>query len=105
MSFCVLNRKENIIIEKSEELYQSLTKQGLEVLMDDRDEKPGSQFADADLMGIPFRIILSPKTYAEGCVELKYRDNRSEPRKVKLEETENILLSEIKDEYRKYNSL
>lgn len=103
--FCVLNRKENIIIEKSEELYQSLTKQGLEVLMDDRDEKPGSQFADADLMGIPFRIILSPKTYAEGCVELKYRDNRSEPRKVKLEEIENILLSEIKDEYRKYNSL
>jgi prolyl-tRNA synthetase len=103
--FCVLNRKENIILQKSEELYHNLTKQGIEVLIDDRDEKPGSQFADADLIGIPYRIILSPKTYAEGCVELKYRDNRTEPRKVKFEEIENILKSEILEEYKKYNSL
>jgi prolyl-tRNA synthetase len=102
---CVLNRKENIILEKSEELYQSLTKQGIQVLIDDRDEKPGSQFADADLMGIPFRLILSPKTYAEGCVELKYRDNRTEPRKVKFEEIENVLKFEIVEEYKKYNSV
>ncbi|APJ04760.1 proline--tRNA ligase [Silvanigrella aquatica] len=102
---CVLNRKESIIQEKSEELYIKLTKQGIEVLIDDRDEKPGSQFADADLFGIPFRIILSPKTFAEGCVELKYRDNRIEPRKIKLEEIGNVLLTEIKDEYKKYNNV
>lgn len=103
--FCVLNRKEKIVLEKSEELYKNLTKQGVQVLIDDRDEKPGSQFADADLMGIPFRIILSPKTFAEGCVELKYRDNRLEPRKVKLEEIETVLKSEIIEEYKKYNSI
>lgn len=103
--FCVLNRKENSIHDKSEEIYRKLTKAGIQVLIDDRDEKPGSQFADADLLGIPFRIIISPKTFDEGCIELKYRDNRSLPRKIKFENIEEILKSELADEYVKYNTL
>ena len=59
----------------------------------------------ADLFGIPFRVILSPKTLAEGCVELKYRDNRMEARKIKTDEIVKVLMEEIKDEYAKYNSV
>jgi prolyl-tRNA synthetase len=100
--FCVLNKKEQNIFNTSEEIYKKLCDQKIQVLIDDRDEKPGSQFADADLIGVPFRIILSPKTFAENCVELKYRDNRAETRKVKIDEIVKVLMQEIEDEYKKY---
>lgn len=48
--------------EKAEELYQSLTKSGIEVLWDDRPISPGEKFADADLIGIPVRLVVSAKT-------------------------------------------
>ncbi|WP_186647959.1 proline--tRNA ligase [Fluviispira vulneris] len=102
---CALNRKEEIVSEESEKLYKTLSGLGYEVLFDDRDEKPGSQFADADLIGIPYRIIVSPKTLAEGCVELKYRDNRMEARKIKVTEIIDVLKSEIVAEYKNYNNV
>ncbi|MES2616038.1 MAG: proline--tRNA ligase [Bdellovibrionota bacterium] len=100
---CVLNKKEGDVSQKSEDIYAQLKEKNIDVLIDDRDEKPGSQFADADLFGIPFRVILSPKTLAENSVELKYRDNRAEPRKVKLEDIVAVLNNEIKSEYKKYH--
>jgi prolyl-tRNA synthetase len=54
-------------------LYLDLQEAGVKVLYDDRDERPGSKFADADLMGIPYRIVISPKTLEENSVELKSR--------------------------------
>ena len=54
------------------ELYQAFQKAGIEVLMDDRDERAGVKFKDADLIGIPLRITLG-KTLAEGLVEYKIR--------------------------------
>ena len=59
--------------EKSERLYAELTAAGLEVLLDDRDERPGVKFKDADLIGIPFRIVLGPRALAKGCVEFVVR--------------------------------
>jgi prolyl-tRNA synthetase len=47
---------------------------GIEVLLDDRDKKAGPMFADADLIGIPYRIVVSPKGLADGQVEVKSRD-------------------------------
>ena len=47
---------------------------GLEVLYDDRDDSPGVKFADADLIGIPFRLTVSARTVKENAVELKRRD-------------------------------
>ncbi len=99
---CVLNKKDVSVAEESEKLYQELKKLNIDVLFDDRDEKPGSQFADADLIGVPFRLILSPKTLAENSVELKYRDKRCEPRKIPLSEVIAILQNEISEEYKKY---
>jgi prolyl-tRNA synthetase len=55
------------------DLYQALTNSGIEVLYDDRDVRPGEKFADADLMGIPYRIVVSEKTLASGQYEVKSR--------------------------------
>ncbi len=59
--------------EHAEALYQGLTRAGIEVLYDDRDARPGEKFADADLMGIPYRVVVSEKTIASGRYEVKAR--------------------------------
>ena len=55
------------------ELYEELKAQGIDVLYDDRDTRPGDKFADADLMGIPYRLVISARTLADSQVELKSR--------------------------------
>jgi prolyl-tRNA synthetase len=55
------------------DLYLALQGAGVDVLYDDRDERPGAKFAGADLIGIPWQIVVGPKGLAEGKVELKRR--------------------------------
>ncbi len=55
------------------DLYQTLTKQGFEVLYDDRDERPGVKFSNMDLIGIPTQIIMGNRTLEQGTVEIKNR--------------------------------
>ncbi|HBR30065.1 MAG TPA: proline--tRNA ligase [Firmicutes bacterium] len=57
----------------AEEIYQELSAAGVEVLFDDRDERPGVKFKDADLIGIPLRLTVGPKSLAQGEVEVKVR--------------------------------
>jgi prolyl-tRNA synthetase len=57
----------------SERLYRELAAAGRDVLYDDRDERPGGKFATADLIGVPWQILIGPKGLAEGRVELKHR--------------------------------
>ena len=57
----------------AEKLYQELTQQGVDVLLDDREERPGVLFADMDLIGIPHRIVLSDRGLAAGNAEYKAR--------------------------------
>jgi prolyl-tRNA synthetase len=54
-------------------LYRELSAAGRDVLYDDRDERPGAKFATADLIGIPWQLVVGPKGLAEGQVELKHR--------------------------------
>ena len=54
-------------------LYKALTSRGMDVLYDDRDERPGTKFATADLIGSPWQILVGPKGLAEGKIELKRR--------------------------------
>ncbi len=61
------------IMTLAEKLYADLTAQGVEVLLDDRDDRPGVKFKDADLIGIPIRIGLGEKSLANGEVEIKRR--------------------------------
>ena len=69
-----LNQNQPEVREKCESLYKELQAQGIDVLYDDRSEKAGFMFADADLLGIPIRIVVSPKTLAQSSVEFKHRD-------------------------------
>lgn len=57
----------------SQDLYQSLQAEGVEVLYDDRELRPGEKFADSDLLGIPLRVIVSEKTLISGEYEIKER--------------------------------
>lgn len=61
------------VVKAADELYESLTQNGVEVLYDDRDLRAGEKFADADLLGIPYRVVVSDKTVAAGSHELKAR--------------------------------
>ncbi len=57
----------------ADKIYKDLESQGIEVLYDDRDLRPGEKFADSDLIGIPVRFIVSDKTFAEDKIEVKKR--------------------------------
>ncbi len=61
------------IADKAEKIYNDLKDNGIEVLYDDRDVRAGEKFADSDLIGIPFRLVISDKTFKSNLVELKDR--------------------------------
>lgn len=86
-----VNDNEPKIREMSENIYEKLQKAGYEVLLDDRDERPGVKFKDADLIGIPIRIVISEKNLLQGKVEVKKRAEE----KVTLIPVDN-LVNEIK---------
>ncbi|HEX7125245.1 MAG TPA: proline--tRNA ligase [Thermodesulfobacteriota bacterium] len=73
------------VMERAERLYGDLRAAGHEVLIDDRDERPGGKFKDADLIGIPIRVVVSDKTLKQGAVEVKVR-RTGEVRMVPLEQ-------------------
>lgn len=79
------------VSEEAEKLYRDLKEAGVEVLFDDRDARPGDKFADADLMGIPYRVVVSSRTLESESVEVKSR---------KSEEAENIKITEITDYFK-----
>jgi prolyl-tRNA synthetase len=72
-----VNVKDDKQRDAAEGLYRDLRQAGVEVLYDDREERPGVKFKDADLIGIPFRVTVGPKSLERGAVELK---PRHEPR-------------------------
>ncbi len=80
-----LNMQDPKTVEVAEKLYRDLTEKGIEVLMDDREERAGVKFKDADLIGIPTQVILGEKNLKEGLVEIKDRKTK-EAIKVRIEE-------------------
>jgi prolyl-tRNA synthetase len=71
-----LNPNDEAVVRQSEELYGRLQEKGVEVLFDDRDARPGVKFKDADLIGIPIRVVVGARALAEGQVELSLRRDR-----------------------------
>jgi prolyl-tRNA synthetase len=92
-----VNMKVDLLRETAEELYQALLDQGVEVLLDDREETPGVKFKDADLIGIPLRLTLGEKNLKKGLVEIKKRKT-GEVTLVKKEEAVSKILEMIKAE-------
>jgi prolyl-tRNA synthetase len=70
--------------ERAEKLYQDLLQAGIEVLYDDREASAGVKFADSDLIGLPYRLVVSEKTLKEESVEVKKRGSE-EAKLIKLE--------------------
>jgi len=75
------------VMRVSKNLYQELQSSGLDVLFDDRDERAGVKFKDADLIGIPLSVVIGKKSLEEKSIELRVRKDRS----VQLVSKENIL--------------
>jgi prolyl-tRNA synthetase len=72
-------------VETAETMYGELAAKSIDVLLDDRDERAGVKFKDADLIGIPMHIIIGEKNLKEGLVEIKDRKTK-EVQKIKVEE-------------------
>lgn len=72
----VLDTTDKKIMEFASGVYRELQKTGLRILLDDRDERTGVKFKDADLVGIPVQVIIGPKTIKQGKVELKLRGSK-----------------------------
>jgi len=71
-----LNPDDAEVGKVAEELYSTLQEKGVDLLYDDRDERPGVKFKDADLIGFPVRIVVGARSLAEGKVELSLRRDR-----------------------------
>ncbi len=68
-----LDPKDEAVRTAVADLERQLESNGIDVLVDDRDDRPGVKFKDADLVGFPFRVVVGAKSLAKGCVELKRR--------------------------------
>ena len=87
--------KSDRVRETINQLYSELVHAGFDVLLDDRDERPGVIFADMDLIGIPHRLVIGEKGLAKGTVEYKGRRDK-QAREVPLNQIMSTLRETIK---------
>ncbi len=72
---------------KADALYETLQNKGIEVIYDDRKVRPGAMFADADLLGVPVRVVVSPRNLTENVVEISTRDKAIDKQKIPVNDT------------------
>lgn len=101
VELCAINPEKEGVGEACERLYSELQAAGIEVLYDDRGEKAGSMFSDADLLGIPLRLVVSPRTLAEKQAEFKVRGSRDAER-IALDAVVSLVAARIEAEMEKY---
>ena len=92
-----IKAKDPAIAEACERLERELEQLGVDVLYDERDERPGVKFKDADLLGIPFRITVGSKGLARGVVELKRRHEK-EFTEVPLDQAAQLVAQAVAEE-------
>ncbi|MDQ1278203.1 MAG: prolyl-tRNA synthetase, partial [Thermodesulfobacteriota bacterium] len=90
-----VNMNDRDLAAAAEKLYTDLLTQGVEVIIDDRDERAGVKFKDADLIGIPLRVTIGPKNLAAGKVEIKDR-RTGEVSMISVAAVKNFILSAIR---------
>ena len=95
-------KKDSKVTQISDELYESLKQSGIEVLIDDSQDKPGSQFANADLIGVPIRVIISTKSIENSQLEIKFRDKSQSPIEIHYSKAKEELLKLVQAEYKKF---
>lgn len=90
----LLDPKDEAATAVARKLAEAAEAAGADVLVDDRDERPGVKFKDADLIGIPLRLTVGGRGLKEGVIELKWRTDK-EARKIPLAEAESLIAAEI----------
>jgi prolyl-tRNA synthetase len=93
-----VNVNEETVMKAAENLYSSMLAEGIEVILDDRDERAGVKFKDADLIGIPLRIVIGQKNLVQGNVELKIRktgENKLYPLPEIVQQVKQIIAQEL----------
>ena len=93
----VVNPKQVEVSEAAAGIYEALQADGIEVLLDDREERPGVKFKDADLIGIPYRIVVGPKGLEQGKVEVVRRKTKK-GREVDLQKAAKSVAESILEE-------
>ncbi len=83
--------------EAGESLYEKLTEAGIDVIIDDRDERPGVKFKDAELIGFPYRVNVGPKGLADGVFEFVRRRD-GEKRDIPIEHAAEVIIEDVLDE-------
>lgn len=89
---CAVRPDNEAVKEFADKLYEELQQQGVEVIYDDRKVRAGVMFSDADLLGVPVRVVVSPRNMEEGVIELVSRDKTI---------SEKVALAEAAEEIRK----
>ena len=98
---CALDLKKEGVANVSEQLYQDFLSAGIEVLFDDRGEKAGFMFSDADLIGIPLRVTVGARSLAEGKVEIKRRGEK-DSQLIDVNDAVNQITKLVSAEFAKY---
>ena len=83
----------------TEEIYEALLSEGIDVLLDDRHENPGVKFNDADLIGLPVRVTIGERSLKNGNVELKVR-SQDERRDVPVDKVVEVIKEELENQWR-----
>jgi prolyl-tRNA synthetase len=92
-----LNVSDSKTMETAGKLYKGLNDNSLDVLFDDRDERPGVKFKDADLIGIPVHVIIGEKSLKDNLIEVKIRRTK-EAFKVQLEDAVSSILKIVHEQ-------
>ncbi len=92
-----VSTKDDQQMKLAQDLYRSLQEQGVEAIIDDRNERPGVKFKDADLIGYPLRVVVGAKAVEEGTVEIKHRRNGN-VQTVKLDSALQLIKKAVEDE-------
>jgi prolyl-tRNA synthetase len=87
---------ESAVMQRAEQIYADLTAQGVDVILDDRNERPGVKFKDSELVGFPIRVGVGERSLAKGEVEIKPRGGALMP--VKAEEAVNKVLEMVRQQ-------
>jgi prolyl-tRNA synthetase len=90
----VVNPKQAATSDAAGGIYDALRGQGIDVLLDDREERPGVKFKDADLIGIPYRVTVGPKGLEDGKVEITKRKTKAS-RNVDLRKAADVLAESV----------
>lgn len=83
---CCLRSDDAACKAKADEIYETLQNKGIEVIYDDRKVRPGAMFADADLLGVPVRVVVSPRNLEENAVEISTRDKAIDKQKTPVDD-------------------